>query len=329
MSQKPFTIAVTGAAGQIGYALLPRVAMGAITGTDRPIRLKLLEIPPVLPALQGVKMELEDMASPLLTEIVTTSDVEEAFGDANLVLLVGGKPRGKGMERKDLIRDNGPIFVGQGKAINKCAAKDVRILVVGNPCNTNCLIAMHNAPDVPRDRWSAMMRLDHNRSIALLAAKAGAQNKDVDRITVWGNHSATQYPDITNATIQGKKLTEVISDKAWLQGEFITKVQQRGKAIIDARGASSAASAAAAAIDHSKDWFQKTPANTWISSAVYSDGSYGMPEGLITGFPVRYDGEGNHQIVKGLELDEFSRARIKISIDELLEERDTVKDLLS
>jgi len=328
MTASPITIAITGAAGQIGYALLPRLAMGEVSGCDRPIILKLLEIPPALPALQGVRMEIDDLGSPLVQKIVCTSDVEEAFGDASIIFLVGSKPRGKGMLRKDLIRENGPIFVGQGKAIGKVASKDVKVLVVGNPCNTNGLIAMHNASDVPTSSWSAMTRLDHNRALAQLAGKSGRPNGAVDRVTIWGNHSATQYPDFVHATIDGKPVTEIITDRAWLEGDFIETVQERGKAIIDARGLSSAMSAASAAIDHMKSWLGKTPEDSWSSAAIRSDGSYAVPEGLISSFPVRYDGEGNGRVVTGLEMDAFSQGKLQATINELISERDTVKDLL-
>jgi malate dehydrogenase len=325
---KKVVISVSGGAGQIAYSLLPRLALGELTGDAR-VTLKLLEIPPALKALEGVRMELEDLASPYLDRVVCTSDNEEAFGDANFVFLVGGKPRGKGMERKDLILDNGPIFTSQGAAIGKAAAKDVRTLVVANPCNTNCLIAASSAPNVPKNQWAAMMRLDHNRAQSQLAMKAGVTCGDVKRVTIWGNHSATQYPDTEHAQISGKPAREVIKDRAWLDKEFIGVVQQRGKAIIDARGFSSATSAASAAIDHMKAWTGKaTAGGDWTSSAVWSDGSYGAPEGIFFGFPVTYDGQGNWKIVKDLKHDEAGQALLKATIAELVEERDIVKHLL-
>ena len=322
-------IAVTGAAGQIGYALLPRIANGDIFGPDTKVALQLLEVTPVLPALDGVKMELEDCAFPLLQSISCSDQPAEAFKDADLILLVGSKPRGKGMERKDLIRDNGPIFVGQGKAINEAAGPDVRVVVVGNPCNTNCLIAMHNAPDVPDDRFTAMTRLDENRARAQLANKAGSHWRDVKNTIIWGNHSNTQFPDWNHATIDGKAAAQVITDTDWLQGEFIGTVQERGKAIIDARGKSSALSAANAAIDHSATLFSGTAAGEWTSLCVLSDGSYGVEEGLISSFPCTTDGKGNWSIHQGLDIDDFSRGKIQNSVNELMEERETVKDLLS
>lgn len=324
---KNVVISVSGGAGQIAYSLLPRLARGELTGDAR-ITLKLLEIPQILKSLEGVKMELEDLASPYLDRVVCTSDNEEAFGDSNFVFLLGGKPRGKGMERKDLIRDNGPIFTGQGTAIGKAAAKDVRILVVANPCNTNCLIAAHSAPNIPKDRWAAMMRLDHNRAQSQLAMKAGVTVDKVTNMTIWGNHSATQYPDTEHARVGGKAAREAIPDRAWLDRDFVGIVQQRGKAIIDARGLSSATSAASAAIDHMKDSLRATPAGDWVSSAVWSDGSYGAPEGLFFGYPVSYDGKGGWTIVKGLKHDENGEAAMKTTIAELVDERDTVKDLL-
>jgi malate dehydrogenase len=321
-------VAVTGAAGQIGYSLLPRIASGAIFGPDTPIALQCLEIPPALGALAGVRMELEDCAFGLLKEIICTDDPETAFGDVDLALLVGSKPRGKGMERNDLIRENGPIFVGQGKALASAASKDVRVVVVGNPCNTNCLIAQNNAGDLPRTSFSAMTRLDHNRATAQLATKAGKDWADVKNVIIWGNHSNTQYPDWHNATIAGKPAEKVIADDEWLHGNFIKTVQDRGKTIIEARGLSSAASAANAAIDHSRLLFHGTPRDTWTSMAVTSDGSYDVPEGLICSFPVRCAGDGSYEIVQGLQFDAFGREKFKISIDELVGERETVKDLL-
>jgi len=324
----PKRIAVTGAAGNIGYSLLPRLASGAVFGPDTPVVLQLLEIPPAMPSLGGVRMELEDCAFPLLRDVVCTDDAKVAFKDADLVLLVGSKPRGKGMERKDLILDNGPIFTGQGRAINEVAGPDVRVVVVGNPCNTNCLIAMHSATEVPKERFSAMTRLDQNRAMAQLAAKAGAHWSDVRNVTIWGNHSNTQYPDWHHATIAGKPAAQAVGDQAWLEGEFIKTVQERGKAIIDARGLSSAASAASAAIDHSASLFRVHGKDDWVSMAVLSDGSYGTPEGIISSFPCTTDGKGNWKIVPGLQLNAFSESAKKRSTDELLQEREMVAHLL-
>lgn len=321
-------IAVTGAAGQIGYALLPRIANGDIFGPETPVSLQLLEVTPVLPALDGVKMELEDCAFPLLQSISCSDKPEEAFADADLILLVGSKPRGKGMERKDLILDNGPIFVGQGRAIAEKAGPDVRVVVVGNPCNTNCLIAMHNANGVPRERFTAMTRLDQNRACAQLAGKAGAHWRDVHNTIIWGNHSNTQFPDWNHADIDGKKVGEVITDTAWLQGEFISTVQERGKAIIDARGKSSALSAANAAIDHAATLYTATKPGELTSLCVLSDGSYGIEEGLICSLPCTTDGAGNWAVHQGLSIDDFSRQKIDASVAELVEERDTVAKLL-
>jgi len=320
-------IAVTGAAGNIGYSLLPRLADGDVFGPSTNVALQLLEIPPAMNALQGVRMELEDCAFPLLKEIVCTDDPKVAFRDADLILLVGSKPRGKGMERKDLILENGPIFTGQGKAINEVAGPEVRVIVVGNPCNTNCLIAMHSAPDVPRDRFSAMTRLDQNRAMAQLAGKTGQHWSDVKNVTIWGNHSNTQYPDWHHATIGGKPAAEVVNDDAWLQGEFVKTVQERGKAIIDARGSSSAASAASAAIDHAASLYRVHDASDWVSMAVYSDGSYDTPEGIFSSFPCTTDGAGNWSIVQGLELNPFSVKAKTRSSDELMSERETVEHL--
>ncbi|MCA9537355.1 MAG: malate dehydrogenase [Myxococcales bacterium] len=327
-SKTPLRVAVTGAAGQIGYSLVFPIAAGHVFGPDQPVILQLLELPVALGALEGVRMELDDCAYPLLDNVVTTSDAEVAFGDADLVLLVGSKPRGPGMERADLIRENGPIFIGQGKAIDAAAKASVKVLTVGNPCNTNCLIARHQAKRVNPNNFTAMTRLDQNRAYGQIAAKAGVSVRAIRTLGIWGNHSPTMYPDFTNATINGKALTSVISDHAWLDGPFIKTVQQRGKAIIDARGKSSAASAAWAAIDHARDWFRPTPAGQWVSMAVTSDGSYGVPEGLIYSFPCTVDADGQHHIVQGIELGDKPRARIMASADELVEERDTVKDLL-
>ncbi len=325
--QKPVSVAVTGAAGQISYNLLFSIASGEMLGPETPVVLKLLEIPVALPSLRGVVMEIEDCAFPLLKDVVATDDPETAFRDINWALLVGAKPRGKGQERKDLIRENGPIFVGQGKALQK-AASDVRILVVGNPCNTNCLIARKNAPDIPDDRWFAMTRLDHDRAVAQLARKAGAAVAEVTQASIWGNHSATQYPDFFHARIRGKPAREVIQEDVWLKGEFIAIVQKRGAAVIEARGKSSAASAAHAAWSHARTFTRGTAPGDWTSAAVVSDGSYGVPRGLISSFPVRVDARGKWEIVRGLEIDRFAREKIDASIKELEEERAVVTDLL-
>jgi len=293
------------------------------------VHLHLLEIPPVLPSLDGVKMELEDCAFPLLQSVTCSADPNVAFKDADLVYLIGSKPRGKGMERGDLIRENGPIFTGQGRAINDHAGTDVRVVTVGNPCNTNCLIAMHNAPDVPKERFTAMTRLDQNRAKAQLANKAGAHWSNVENVAIWGNHSATQFPDWYQATINGRPAAEVIADDPWLQGEFIKTVQQRGAAVIQARGSSSAFSAANAALDHAHALYHATPAGTMTSLCVLSDGSYGVEDGLISSFPCSTDGEGNWSIVPGLSIDEFARGKIDATVAELAEERSIVADLLS
>ncbi len=323
----PVRVAVTGAAGQIGYALVFRIASGQMLGDDQPVVLQLLEIPQAVGALEGVRMELDDCAFPLLARVVTTDDANVAFEGADYGLLVGAMPRKEGMERSDLLSANGAIFTEQGKAIAASAADDVRILVVGNPANTNALIAMNNAEGVPAERFTAMTRLDHNRALAQLAAKAGASVADVTRMTIWGNHSATQYPDVFHAEVAGKPAFDAVgNDQAWLEGEFIPTVQQRGAAIIKARGLSSAASAANAAIDHVRSWALGTPAGDWVSMAVPSNGSYGVPEGLISGFPVTCAG-GRYQIVQGLEIDEFSRGRIDASVAELEGERDAVAGL--
>jgi malate dehydrogenase len=323
----PVRVAVTGAAGQIGYALVFRIASGQMLGDDQPVVLQLLEIPQAVGALEGVRMELDDCAFPLLAGVVTTDDANVAFEGANYGLLVGAMPRKEGMERSDLLSANGAIFTAQGKAIAASAADDVRILVVGNPANTNALIAMNNAEGVPAERFTAMTRLDHNRALAQLAAKAGASVADVTRMTIWGNHSATQYPDVFHAEVAGKPAFDAVgNDQAWLEGEFIPTVQQRGAAIIKARGLSSAASAANAAIDHVRSWALGTPAGDWVSMAVPSDGSYGVPEGLISGFPVTCAG-GRYEIVQRLEIDEFSRGRIDASVAELEGERDAVAGL--
>jgi malate dehydrogenase len=322
----PVTVTVTGAAGQIGYALLPRIASGGMLGPDTQVELRLLEIPQAMSALAGVVMELEDSAFPLLEGVEITDEPDVAFEGTNIALLVGARPRAKGMERSDLLEANGGIFKPQGEAINAHAADDVKVLVVGNPANTNCLIAMSHAPDVPRERFTAMMRLDHNRAKAQLAKKVGAHVRDVTRMTVWGNHSATQYPDITHALVGGRPATELVTEREWIEKDFIPTVQQRGAAIIEARGASSAKSAASAAVDHVHDWVQGTPADDWVSMGIPSDGSYGVEEGLVSGFPCTC-ANGEWSIVGDLEIDDFSRERIDASVDELRGERDTVKDL--
>ncbi|MEX2467319.1 MAG: malate dehydrogenase [Gemmatimonadota bacterium] len=324
-------VAVTGAAGQIGYGLLPRIASGDMLGADQEIILQLVEIPPVMDALRGVAMELDDCAFPLLRDVVLADDPREGFAGANVILLVGAKPRGKGQERGDLIRENGPIFVGQGEAIAEVADAEVRVAVVGNPANTNALIALSNAEGVPAARFTAMTRLDQNRAAAQLAARAGVGVQRVTNVGIWGNHSATQYPDFEHARIDGKPAEEVLNARAWLEADFIRDVQKRGAAIIEARGQSSAMSAASALVDHVRDWLagSPTPDGDWVSMAVPSDGSYGIEEGLVSSFPVRTDGRGNHEIVQGLELSEFARQRIDASVAELKEERSVVEELLS
>jgi malate dehydrogenase len=322
----PVNVTVTGAAGQIGYALLFRIASGQLLGAQTPVRLKLLEIPQGVKAAEGVALELEDCAFPLLSGIDIFDDATAAFDGANVALLVGARPRTAGMERGDLLSANGGIFKPQGEAINAGAAEDIRVLVVGNPANTNALIAASHAPDVPTSRFTAMTRLDHNRALTQLATKAGASVTDIQRLAIWGNHSATQYPDITHATIGGRPATEVVDDQAWVEGEFIPRVAKHGAEIIAARGASSAASAANAAVDHVHSWVNGTPEGDWTSAAVVSDGSYGVPEGLISSFPVTSSG-GEWHIVPGLEIDEFSRGRIDASVAELGEERDAVRSL--
>jgi malate dehydrogenase len=322
----PVNVTVTGAAGQIGYALLFRIASGQLLGAQTPVRLKLLEIPQGVKAAEGVALELEDCAFPLLQGIDIFDDATAAFDGANVALLVGARPRTAGMERGDLLSANGGIFKPQGEAINAGAADDIRVLVVGNPANTNALIAASHAPDVPTSRFTAMTRLDHNRALSQLATKAGVPLTDIQRLAIWGNHSATQYPDITHATIGGRPATEVVDDHAWVEGEFIPRVAKRGAEIIAARGASSAASAANAAVDHVFSWVNGTPEGDWTSAGVVSDGSYGVPEGLISSFPVTASG-GEWHIVRDLEIDEFSRGRIDASVAELGEERDAVRSL--
>ncbi|MDR1999871.1 MAG: malate dehydrogenase [Frankiaceae bacterium] len=322
----PVKVAVTGAAGQIGYSLLFRIASGALLGPSTPVELRLLEITPALKALEGVVMELDDCAFPLLSSVEIGDDANAVFNGANIALLVGARPRTAGMERGDLLSANGAIFTAQGKALAASAASDLRVLVPGNPANTNALIAMRNADGVPAERFTAMTRLDHNRALAQLAAKAGVATTDITRMTIWGNHSATQYPDIFHAQIGGRPAAEAVGDRAWLESDFIPTVQQRGAAIIAARGASSAASAASAAVDHVRDWMLGTADGDWVSMAVPSDGSYGVPEGIISSFPCTAK-NGDYAIVQGLEIDDFSRARIDASAKELQEERDAVQAL--
>ena len=323
---QPVRVAITGAAGQIGYQLAFRIASGQLLGPDQPVILQLLEIPPALGALKGVEMELYDCAFPTLHGVVATDDPATALTDTAYALLVGAKPRGPGMERKDLLLENAKIFSVQGKALNDNASRKVKVLVVGNPANTNALIAMKNAPDLDFARFTAMTRLDHNRALSQLAAKTGAPVRDIRKMAIWGNHSATQYPDISFATVGGKPAPSLV-DEAWVTGDFIPTVQQRGAAIIKARGASSAASAASAAIDHLRDWALGTPEGDWVSMAVPSDGSYGVAEGIVYSFPVTCSG-GKYQVVQGLEISDFSRERMKKTESELLEERDGVSDLL-
>ena len=325
---KVIKIAVTGAAGQIGYAMLFRLASGNVFGKDTMVELQLLELENALDALEGVKMELEDCAFPLLKKIITTSDPNRAFRDIDWGLLVGSVPRKEGMERNDLLRVNGGIFVKQGNAINENAGENVRIVVVGNPCNTNCLIAMKNAPRIPRERWFAMTALDENRAKSQLASKAGVDVKEVTNMTIWGNHSATQYPDFYNAKIKGDFAYKVINDEEWLKNDFIKTVQQRGSAIIKARGSSSAASAANAALDTVTRIISTTPHGDWFSAAIPSDGSYGIPEGLIFSYPLNSMGKCNYKIVDGLELNKFSQEKIDVTKSELEFEREAVKDML-
>ncbi|MDP9440821.1 MAG: malate dehydrogenase [Actinomycetota bacterium] len=325
---QPVQVTVTGAAGQIGYALLFRVASGQLLGADQPVVLRLLEIEPAMKSLDGVVMELQDCAFPLLADVVATSDLKTAFDGTSWALLVGSVPRKAGMERGDLLNVNGGIFKPQGEAINSAAADDVRVLVVGNPCNTNCLIAKTNAPDVPDDRWFAMTRLDQNRARAQLAAKAAVPVGEVTNVAIWGNHSATQYPDFANARIAGRPAPEVIGDGEWLRHTFIPTVQKRGAAIIEARGASSAASAANAAIDSVTSVWQPTPAGDCASLAVVSQGEYGIPDGLVFGYPIRSAGDGRWSVAEGFDLDEFAREKLRVTTEELLAERDEVVALL-
>jgi malate dehydrogenase len=327
--KRPMRVAVTGAAGQIGYSLLFRIASGEMLGKDQPVILQLLEIPDekAQKALKGVIMELDDCAFPLLQSVVPTADAKVAFKDVDVALLVGARPRGPGMERKDLLEANGKIFGPQGQALSEVASRDVKVLVVGNPANTNCLIAMKNAPNLKPANFTAMMRLDHNRSLTQIAQKVGKPVAGVRKMTVWGNHSATQYPDLFNAEVEGKKAWSMINDQSWLENDFIPTIQKRGAAIIDARGLSSAASAASAAMDHVRNWVYGTPDGDWVSMGVPSDGSYGIPEGVIYGYPTTCR-DGRYQIVQGLELSDFSKARMQTSLKELQEERDAIQQLL-
>jgi malate dehydrogenase len=326
MSQTPVKVAVTGAAGAIGYSLLFRIASGQMLGPDTPVQLSLLEIPQAVKAAEGTAMELDDCAFPLLRGIDIHDDPEKAFDGVSVALLVGARPRTKGMERGDLLEANGGIFKPQGQALNAHAASDLKVLVVGNPANTNCLIAASNAPDIPNERFNAMVRLDQNRAIAQLAAKTGSTVADVTNMTIWGNHSATQYPDVFNAKVKGRSAAEVVDDQSWIENEFIPTVQKRGAAIIEARGASSAASAANAAIDHVHDWVLGTPSGDWASMGIASDGTYGIAEGIWSGFPCTC-ADGQYTVVQGLELGDFSQQRIAASVAELNEERDAVKQL--
>jgi malate dehydrogenase len=322
----PVKVAVTGAAGQIGYSLLFRIASGDLLGKDTPVQLRLLEITPALKALEGVVMELDDCAFTTLAGVEIGDDANTIFDGANLALLVGARPRTKGMERGDLLEANGAIFTTQGKALNEVAADDVRIGVTGNPANTNALIAMTNAPDIPRERFSALTRLDHNRALSQLAAKTGSTVGDITKLTIWGNHSATQYPDIFHAEVGGRNAAEVVDDQDWIENEFIPTVAKRGAAIIEARGSSSAASAASATIDAARDWLHGSPEENWVSMAVASDGSYGVPEGLVYSYPVTTK-NGDWEIVQGLDIDDFSRGKMDATAAELSEERDAVKGL--
>jgi len=319
----PVRVAVTGAAGQIGYSLLFRIASGSMLGPDQPVILQMLEIEPALGALAGVKMELDDCAFPLLAGTVETSDANEAFNGADYALLVGSMPRKAGMERSDLLEANGGIFTGQGRALSEAANSSIKVLVVGNPANTNCLIAMNNAPNIADAQFTAMTRLDHNRAIAQLAQKTGASVNDITKMTIWGNHSATQYPDLFHAEVAGQNAAEMVNDQQWLESDFIPTVQQRGAAIIDARGASSAASAASAAVDHMRNWASNTNEGDWVSMAIASTGDYGAPEGIITSFPCTTQ-NGRYEVVTGLELDGFSHEKIEVSWAELVDERDAV-----
>lgn len=326
MTDSPVRVAVTGAAGQIGYAILFRIASGQLLGPDTPVHLSLLEIPAALKAVEGTSMEIDDCAFPLVAGVDITDDPNKAFDGASVALLIGARPRTKGMERSDLLEANGGIFKPQGKALNDHAASDIRVLVVGNPANTNCLIAKSHAPDIPAERFTSMMRLDHNRAIAQLASKAGATVSDITNMTVWGNHSPTQYPDIFHAKVKGQNAAEVVNDQEWLENDFLPTVQKRGAAVIEARGASSAASAANAAVDHVRDWVMGTSDGDWVSMGIPSDGSYGVEEGVIFGYPVTCSG-GSYEIVQGLDLNEFSQSRVDVTVNELKDERETVKQL--
>ena len=326
MTNAPVNVTVTGAAGQIGYALLFRIASGQLLGVDTPVKLRLLEIPQAVKAAEGTALELQDGAFPQLAGVDIFDDAKQAFEGANVALLVGARPRTKGMERGDLLEANGGIFKPQGEAINAGGADDIKVLVVGNPANTNALIAQAHAPDVPKERFTAMTRLDHNRALAQLAGKLGVSVADIRKLTIWGNHSATQYPDIFNAEVNGRSAAEAVNDQSWLENEFIPRVAKRGAEIIEARGASSAASAASAAIDHVYNWVNGTQAGDWTSMAIPSDGSYGVPEGLISSFPVTCSG-GSYEIVQGLEINDFSRGKIDASVQELADEREAVRKL--
>ena len=321
-------VAVTGAAGQVAYAMLGRLASGEVFGPDTQVILHLLEITPALPALEGVAMELDDCSFSTLKDIVITDNAEKAFDGCNYALLVGSFPRKAGMERKELLDINGKIFVGQGKALAAKAASDVRILVVGNPCNTNCLVARSNGRSIPAERWTAMTRLDHNRARTALAKKAGVTNSDVTQMTIWGNHSNTQFPDFSNAKINGKPAEQIITDRKWLEETFVSTIQTRGAAVIKARGMSSAMSAANGALDHVKSMIRGTPANDWVSMAVVSQGEYGVPKDMVFGYPCTTDGKGNYKVVDGLKLDAFGQSKFQTTLQELLEEKDAVKDLI-
>jgi malate dehydrogenase len=325
-TNSPTRVAVTGAAGQIGYAILFRIASGQLLGEDTPVHLSLLEIPDAVKAAEGTAMELDDCAFPLLAGVDIHDDPAKAFDGVNIAILVGARPRTKGMERADLLEANGGIFKPQGQALNERAASDIKVLVVGNPANTNCLIAQSNAPDIPRERFTSMMRLDHNRAIAQLATKVGVPVSEVTNVTVWGNHSTTQYPDIVHAKVGGRNAAEAVNDQQWIENEFIPTVAKRGAAIIDARGASSAASAANAAVDHVNNWVNGTPDGDWVSMGIPADGSYDIEDGVICGFPCTCSG-GTYEIVEGLEIDSFSRERIDASVEELKQERDAVQQL--
>src|SRR5437764_1290972 len=321
-------VAVTGAAGQVAYAMLGRLASGEVFGPDRKVVLQLLEIPQAMAALEGVAMELDDCSFPTLAGLELSDDPNKAFRGCDWALLVGSFPRKQGMERKELLGINGKIFVGQGKALAAQAAKGVRVLVVGNPCNTNCLVAYHNGRDIPAERWTAMTRLDHNRARTALAKKAGVANEAVTRVTIWGNHSNTQYPDFTNALIGGRPATDVITDRAWLENTFVPQIQNRGAAVIKARGSSSAMSAANGALDHAKSWLQATASGDWVSAATISKGEYGVPAGLVFSYPCKTDGKGTYHPIEGVKPDAFGEAKFKVTLKELEEERDAVKELI-